>query len=121
MKTEPKINFQGTKAKRDFFAGEELVAYDVGQLLGWERSFARHQFLTRGTGDGLPPVSVLVACWRRARDSWARVTEALPPGKLRNSMLDELRERDAAMDQLCEKAKAQLYAKVVEGEVEGAS
>jgi hypothetical protein len=121
MKTEPKINFQGTKAKRDFFAGEELVAYDVGQLLGWERSFARHQFLTRGTGDGLPPVSVLVACWRRARDSWARVTAALPPGKLRNSMLDELRERDAAMDQLCEKAKAQLYAKVVEGEVEGAT
>lgn len=120
MKTEPKIKdyFQGTKAKRDFFAGEELVAYDVGQLLGWERSFAQHQFLTRGTGDGLPPVSVLVACWRKARDSWARVTEALPPGELRDAMAAELRERDVAMDKLAEQAQAQLYAAVVEDEPE---
>jgi hypothetical protein len=106
--------FRGSKARRQFFAGEELVAYDCDQLLGWERSYAKGPL--GHSEDGLPPVSVLIASWRKARDSWERVMRALPAGGLRDEMAAELRERDAAMDKLAEQAKAQLYAKVVEGE-----
>jgi hypothetical protein len=106
LKTAPKIAdfFQGSKARRDFFAGEELVAYDCDQLLSWEVSFHRHQLFTRGTGDGSPSFAVLVATWRRARDSFERVMRALPTGALRDEMADELRDRDAAMNRLAERA-----------------
>jgi hypothetical protein len=58
--------------------------------------------------DGLPPISVLLAVWRKARNSWERVTNELPPGELRDAMLDELRERDAAMDGLAQRASDML-------------
>jgi hypothetical protein len=104
-KTEPKIEdfFQNTKSRRSFIAGEKAIAYDVGQLLVFERNFTlRHE------PDGLPQVSVLVACWKRARGSFQRVAEALPPGELREEMFLELQIRDAAMSRLQEQAKAQL-------------
>jgi hypothetical protein len=36
------------------------------------------------------------------------VTNELPPGELRDAMLDELRERDAAMDGLAQRASDML-------------
>jgi hypothetical protein len=115
LKTQVKIKnfFQGSKAKRDFFAGEELLAYDVGQMIEFERGYA-----TCGLGhepDGLPPMSVLITCWRRARDSWKRVTEALPQGELRDEMALELQIRDHAMDKLADEAQALLERKGANG------
>jgi hypothetical protein len=103
-----KSYFQGSKAKRDFFAGEELVEYDVDQLLSWEVSFHRHQLLTRGTGDGSPSFALLLGCWRRARDSFERVMKALPVGELRDAMAIELADRDEAMDRLANQAEVLL-------------
>jgi hypothetical protein len=111
-----KSYFQGSKAKRDFFAGEELVAYDVDQLLSWEVSFHRHQLLARGTGDGSPSFALLLGCWRRARDSFERVMKALPVGELRDAMALELADREAAMDDLAEKAREMIAVKLANGE-----
>jgi hypothetical protein len=111
--------FQGTKARKDFFAGEELVEYDCDQLLTFEARFATHQFMTRGTGDGLPPMSVLVATWRRARDSFERVLCALPAGALRDAMEIELAARDASMDRLADQAREMIATKLANGEVDG--
>jgi hypothetical protein len=104
-KTEPKIEdfFQGSKARRSFFKGEELVAYDCGQLLQMERGFAS---VGLGPPDGKPQVSVLLAVWKRARESWKRVTEALPAGELKDEMRLELQIREATMDRLCDQAEA---------------
>jgi hypothetical protein len=113
-----KSYFQGSKAKREFFAGEELVAYDVDQLLSWEVSFHRHQLLTRGTGDGSPSFALLLGRWRRARDSWQRLVEALPSCALREEMALELADREAAMDDLADKARAMIAAKLAKGEVD---
>jgi hypothetical protein len=113
-----KSYFQGSKAKREFFAGEELVEYDVDQLLSWEVSFHRHQLLTRGTGDGSPSFALLLGCWRRARDSFERVMKALPVGELRDAMAIELADRDASMDDLADKACAMIATKLAKGEVD---
>jgi hypothetical protein len=113
-----KSYFQGSKAKREFFAGEELVEYDVDQLLSWEVSFHRHQLLTRGTGDGSPSFALLLGCWRRARDSFERVMKALPVGELRDAMALELADRDASMDDLADKACAMIATKLAKGEVD---
>jgi hypothetical protein len=94
--------FQSTKARRQFFSGENLIAYDVDQLLIFERDFTNSR-LSHTTS-----VSVLLACWRRARDSWSRVTEALPPGPLRDQMALELQDRDEAMNRLAERASEML-------------
>jgi hypothetical protein len=118
MKTQVKIKsfFQGSKARKDFFAGEELVAYDVDQLLSWEVSFHRHQLFTRGTGDGSPSFALLLGCWRRARDSWLRVAKALPlDSPLREEMFRELADRDEAMSLLADKAQALLERKGATG------
>lgn len=119
VKTEPKIEdfFQGSKARRSFFKGENLVAYDVGQMLSVERAFAKSRLGRQP--DGLPPVSVLVACWKRARESWKRVTAALPAGELKDEMMLELQIREAAMDALSEKAEA-LVERNGHGECRGA-
>ena len=103
-----KSYFQGTKAKRQFFAGEELVAYDVNQLLDFERGFRASRMAL------ITSVATLLSCWKRARDSWKRVAEALPAGKLREEMFEELRKREASMDLIAEQARADLYAAVVE-------
>jgi hypothetical protein len=113
-KAEVKIvdYFRGSKARRQFFAGENLLAYDCAQMIEFERGYA-----TCGLGhepDGLPPMSVLIACWRRARDSWKRVADALPAGALRDEMALELQIRDHAMNELSRKAEALL-----EGKAEG--
>jgi hypothetical protein len=105
VKAEPKVEdfFQNTKSRRSFIAGEKAIAYDVGQLLVFERNFTlRHE------PDGLPQVSVLVACWKRARGSFQRVAEALPAGELKEAMFLELQIREEAMDRLCDQAQAQL-------------
>jgi hypothetical protein len=110
-----KSYFQDTKARRQFFAGHDLIAYDVDQLLTFEKNFENSR-LAHTTS-----VCVLLHCWRKARDSWLRVAEALPPGDLREEMFEELAARDAAMDQLAEQAQADLYAAVVaeEASVDG--
>jgi hypothetical protein len=59
--------FERTKAKRDFLAREKQCAEDVAEVLSFEVGFSRH-------AGGLPPMAVLLAAWRRARDSW----KALP-------------------------------------------
>jgi hypothetical protein len=100
--------FRGSRAKRQFFAGEENVAYDVNQLLEFEEDFAKCGL--SHSPDCLPPMAVLLAAWRKARDSWERVAEALPAGELRDEMAAELRERDASMARLADKAQALLEA-----------
>jgi hypothetical protein len=98
MKTEPKRiadYFKGSKARRQFFGGENLLAYDVAQLHTWERGFATSRLGRKE--DGLPPTSILITCWRRARDSFERVMKALPQGELKDEMALELQIRDAAM------------------------
>jgi hypothetical protein len=121
LKTKPKSArdyFQNTKARRDFFAGEELAAYDAAEVISFEQGFAKCGL--SHSPDGLPPISVLVAVWRKARNSWERVMKALPPGSsLRNAMLDELRDRDKAMEGLRAKARALLEAKIAKGECDG--
>lgn len=102
-----------TAKSRAEFAGEELLAYDVDQLLHFEMDYARCD-LGR-TADGLPPTSVLVACWSRMRDSWERVMLALPPGPDRDEMVAFLAERDAAMERLREKARNLVRLKTVQG------
>jgi hypothetical protein len=106
--TALKDHFQTTKARRDFYAGENLAAYDCAEVLSFEQGFAKCGL--SHSPDGLPPFSVLLAVWRKARDSWERVTEALPPGALRDQMAAELAERDEAMDRLADKAQALLEA-----------
>jgi hypothetical protein len=59
-----------------------------------------------GPPDGKPPVSVLLAVWKRARESFKRVMEALPAGELKDEMALELQIREAAMDALSERAQA---------------
>jgi hypothetical protein len=120
MKTQVKIKdfFQGSKARKDFFAKEEMIAYDTNELLSFEAGFARHRFELHGTGDGLPSFAALMTLWRRSRDSWARVTEALPVGELRDAMAIELADRDEAMNAICDKAQAMLQAKLAKGEVD---
>jgi hypothetical protein len=103
MKTNAlKDHFQGTRAKRQFFASEELVAYDVNQLMEFEEDFAKCGL--SHSPDGLPPMAVLLAAWKKARDSFERVAEALPHGELRDQMLDELAKREAVMDGLAQRA-----------------
>jgi hypothetical protein len=98
-----------TRGKRKILAHEKAVAYDVAQLLSFERGFAQHQLETRGTGDGRPSFAVLVACWKRARESFERVTKALPlDSLLREEMTLELAARDKAMDDIARKAEALL-------------
>jgi hypothetical protein len=106
-KTEPKIEdfFQGSKARRSFFKGENLVAYDCGQLLQMERGYAS---VGLGPPDGKPQVSVLLAVWKRARESWKRVMEALPAGELKDDMALELQIREASMDALADRASEML-------------
>jgi hypothetical protein len=93
-----------TTAKLQFLAEEE-VARDVYQTLAAERGFDAKS------------TSVLLGCWRAARDSYERVVKLLPEGELRDAMALELAERDRAMDALAEKAKALLYAEAAEEEV----
>jgi hypothetical protein len=114
-KTEPKIEdfFQNTKSRRSFIAGEKAIAYDVDQLLTFERNW-----LASGLGRGEPRMAVLVASWRRARDSWQRIMEALPLGRLRDEMQIELVERDKSMDALADKAEALIAIKLANGEVD---
>lgn len=102
-KTETKVEdfFQNTKSRRSFIAGEKAIAYDVDQLLTFERNW-----LASGLGRGEPRVAILVASWRRARDSWKRVTKALPAGELKDEMELELQIREAAMDRLADQAEA---------------
>jgi hypothetical protein len=101
-----------TRGKRKILAHEKAVAEDVAQLLDFEQGFAQHQLETRGAGDGRdgrPSVAVLVASWRRARDSWLRVTKALPlDSALRNAMAIELQDRDEVMNSLAERASEML-------------
>jgi hypothetical protein len=97
--------FERTKAKRDFLAREKQCAEDVAEVLSFEVGFSRH------TG-GLPPMAVLLAAWRRARDSWLRVTKALPRDSLlREEMQIELAAREKAMDDLARKAEALFEGK----------
>jgi hypothetical protein len=111
MKTQVKIKsfFQGTKARRQFFAGEELVAYDVDQLLTFERGYSASK-LSHTTS-----IATLLGCWRRSRDSWARVLAGLPVGELRDAMAIELADRDEAMSLLADKAQALLERKGANG------
>jgi hypothetical protein len=120
MKTQVKIKdfFQGSKARKDFFAKEEMIAYDTNELLSFEAGFARHRFELHGTGDGLPSFAALMTLWRRARDSWKRIMEALPVGELRDAMALELADRDASMDDLADKACAMIATKLAKGEVD---
>jgi hypothetical protein len=56
-------------------------------------------------------MAVLVASWKRARDSFERVTRALPlDSLLREDMEAELAKRDAAMNELGRKAEALMKA-----------
>jgi hypothetical protein len=96
-----------TRGGRKILRHEKAVAEDVAQLMSFERGFAQHQLETRGDGDGRPSMTVLVASWRRARDSWLRVTRALPlDSALRASMEAELAKRDASMNRLANVAQA---------------
>ena len=99
-----------TRGGRKILRHEKAVAEDVAQLLDFEQGFAQHQLETRGADDGRdgrPSVAVLVASWRRARDSWLRVTKALPlDSALRNAMAIELAERDQTMNKLADQAQA---------------
>jgi hypothetical protein len=97
--------FPTTTAKLQFLAEEE-VAKDVDQVLSFERQFSAKS------------MSVLVGCWRAARDSWERVMKLLPPGELRDSMVLELVERDRAMDKLADEAQRLLYAAAADAEHE---
>jgi hypothetical protein len=93
--------FERTKAKRDFLAREKQCAEDVAEVLSFEVGFSRH-------AGGLPPMAVLLAAWRRARDSW----KALPlDSPLREEMQIELAAREKAMDDLARKAEALLEGK----------
>jgi hypothetical protein len=114
LKTKPKLKdyFQGSRARRQFFAGEEFVAYDVDQLLTFERGYSASK-LSHTTS-----VATLLGCWKRARDSWVRVAEALPAGALKDQMRVELRERDASMDRLADKAEEMIAVKLANGEVD---
>lgn len=114
VKTEPKAiadYFQGSKARRSFFKGHELIAYDCGQLLQMERGYAS---VGLGPPDGKPQMSVLLAVWKRARESFKRVMEALPAGELKDEMALELQIREAAMDRIADQAQA-----LVEGKANG--
>jgi hypothetical protein len=112
LKTKPKLKdyFQGSRARRQFFAGEELVAYDVDQLLTFERGYSASK-LSHTTS-----IATLLGCWKRARDSWERVAAALPAGKLRDEMFVELAEREASMDAIAERAEEMIAVKLVNGE-----
>jgi hypothetical protein len=106
-----------SRGGRKILAHEKAVEYDISQLLSFERGFAQHQLETRGDGDGRPSIAILVASWQRARDSFARVTRALPLDSLLRATVEaELAKRDEAMSRLQEQAKDQLYAKLVEEE-----
>ena len=91
-----------TPKRRELFGGEQLLTYDVQQILDFELAYAKCGLAS--TIDGLPPFSVLFTCWQRQRDSWQRVMLALPEGEDRAGMLEFLRERDAAMAQLRSRA-----------------
>jgi hypothetical protein len=106
--------FQGSKARKDFFAKEEMIAYDTNELLGFEAGYARHRFELHG-GDRLPSFAALMTLWRRSRDSWARVLADLPVGELRDAMALELADRDEAMSLLADKAQALLERKGANG------
>jgi hypothetical protein len=97
-----------TRGKRKILAHEKAVAEDVAEVLRFEPLLGRH------TGEG-PTIAVLVAAWRKARDSFARVTRALPTDSLlRADMEAELAKRDASMDRLANVAQA-----LVEGKANG--
>ena len=89
-----------TRGGRKMLVAEKQCAEDVAEVLRFEPLLGRH------TGEG-PTIAVLVAAWRKARDSFERVTKALPlDSALRHSMGAELAKRDASMDALSEKVEA---------------
>jgi hypothetical protein len=101
-----------TPKRRQFFGGEELVAYDCNQLLTFEENFAHSDL---GSRDGKVPLSVLVHVWWKMRDSWERVMLALPPGPDREEMKALLAERYAVMEGFRAKARNLIRLKEVEG------
>jgi hypothetical protein len=93
-----------TRGGRKILAHEKAVAEDIAQLLDFEIGFSKSPL-----GQGHPSMAVLVASWRRARDSWERILKALPSDALLHAeMQRELWERDAAMNLLADRAEELL-------------
>jgi hypothetical protein len=103
-----------TKGGRKILANEKAVAYDVSELLSFEVGLSKSAL-----GQGHPSMAVLVASWRKTRDSWERITRALPSDSLlREEMEMELARRDAAFDVLADKAEALIAIKLARGEID---
>jgi hypothetical protein len=101
-----------SRGGRKMLVAEKQCAEDVAEVLRFEPLLGRH------TGEG-PTIAVLVAAWRKARDSFARVTKALPlDSALRHSMETELAKRDASMNALADTAQAMVAVKLARGDRE---
>jgi hypothetical protein len=103
---ELKDYFRRNNKQKDFFARELQNVVDAHEVLSFAEDSA--VFGPFATPDGLPPISVLITAWWSTRNSWARLTQALPPGELREEMIAGLAKRDAAMHELQEKAIDQV-------------
>jgi hypothetical protein len=114
MKGKPKPlkdYFADPVGRQRSYRGECRVAKDLDEMMSFEHEAARV------IGEG-PSIRTLMLIWKNARRSWKRITDELPPCELKDEMMRELAEREAAIAKLQDEASDQLYAKLAleEGE-----
>jgi hypothetical protein len=91
-----------SRAGRKMLVAEKQCAEDAAEVIQFERWWSER------TGNG-PSTAALVAAWRKSRDSWLRITQALSKDSaLREAMFDELAKREVAFDALADEAEALL-------------
>jgi hypothetical protein len=98
-----------TRAGRKMLVAEKQCAKDVAEVIQSERWWGQY------SGEG-PSIPVLLAAWRKSRDSWLRVAKSLAlDSALRDAMFEELAKREASMNAIAQQAEALVKRMGVNG------